>query len=91
MSKELENIKMNEELKALERIKAGHFIECDICDANWHKGCMCCRESIRKSEEIEIIEKSLKALEISKEKECLFRGLSETTQEEFDLLMEVLR
>jgi hypothetical protein len=38
----------------------------------------------------DIIDKQLKALEIIKEKECLFRGLSETTQEEFDLLREVL-
>ena len=40
--------------------------------------------------ELEIIEKELKALEIIKEKECLFNGLSGTTQEEFDLLKEVL-
>ena len=36
-----------------------------------------------------IIEKELKALEIIKNKKCLFKGLSETTQEEYDLLKEV--
>ena len=37
-----------------------------------------------------VIEKELKALEIIKKRECLFKGLSETTQEEYDLLKEVL-
>lgn len=36
------------------------------------------------------IEKELKALEIIKNKECIFKGLSETTQEEYELLKEVL-
>lgn len=40
---------------------------------------------------LDIIEKELKALEIIRDKECLFKGLSETTQEEFDLLMEALK
>lgn len=41
-------------------------------------------------EELDIIEKSLKALEIIKKRECLFKGLNETTQEEYDILKEVL-
>lgn len=40
--------------------------------------------------QIPIIEKELKALEIIKNKECIFKGLSETTQEEYELLKEVL-
>ena len=39
---------------------------------------------------IKVIEKELKALEIIRKRECLFKGLSETTQEEFNLLKEVL-
>lgn len=39
---------------------------------------------------IKVIEKELKALEIIRKRECLFKGLSETTQEEYDLLKEVL-
>ena len=39
---------------------------------------------------VKIIEKELKALEIIKNKECIFKGLSETTQEEYELLKEVL-
>lgn len=38
----------------------------------------------------EIIEKELKALEIIRKKDCLFSGLKYTTQEEYDLLKEVL-
>ena len=41
-------------------------------------------------EKIKIIEKELKALEIIKNKECIFKGLQDVTQEEFDLLKEVL-
>lgn len=39
----------------------------------------------------EIIEKDLKAFEIIKKRECIFRGLQDTTQEEYDLLREVLK
>ena len=41
-------------------------------------------------EDFSIVEKELIALEIIKKRECLFKGLSETTQEEYDLLKEVL-
>lgn len=34
--------------------------------------------------------KKLKALEIIKKRECLFKGLSEVTQEEYELLKEIL-
>ena len=34
--------------------------------------------------------KQLDAIEIIKKKECLFKGLSELTQEEYELLKEVL-
>lgn len=37
-----------------------------------------------------VVGKELQALEIIKKRECLFKGLSETTQEEYDLLKEVL-
>lgn len=36
------------------------------------------------------VEKSLLALEIIKNKECIFKGLQDVTQEEYDLLKEVL-
>lgn len=36
------------------------------------------------------IEKELKALEIIRNKECIFKGLQDVTQEEYDLLKEVL-
>lgn len=39
---------------------------------------------------LDTIEKELKALEIIKKKECIFKGLSETNQEEYELLKEVL-
>ena len=35
--------------------------------------------------------KAKKALEIIVKKECLFKGLSEVSQDEFDLLKEVLK
>ena len=38
----------------------------------------------------EPIEKELKVIEIIRNKNCLFNGLRETTQEEFELLKEVL-
>ena len=41
-------------------------------------------------EDFSIFEKELIALEIIKKRECLFKGLSETTQEEYNLLKEVL-
>ena len=42
-------------------------------------------------EQYKIIEKALKALEIIKKRECVYDGLSRTTQEEYNLLMEVLK
>ena len=39
---------------------------------------------------LDIIETALKALEIIKKRKCLFKGLSEVNQEEFDLLKEAL-
>ena len=35
--------------------------------------------------------KELKALEIIKNKECIFKGLQDVSQEEYDLLKEVLK
>ena len=43
------------------------------------------------SPEFELVKKALKALEVIKKRECLFKGLSETTQEEYDLLKEVVK
>lgn len=42
-------------------------------------------------EQFETIEKKIKALEIIKQRECIFKGLSETTQEELTFLLEVLK
>ena len=39
---------------------------------------------------IEEQKKELKALEIIKKKECIFKGLQDVTQEEYNLLKEVL-
>lgn len=59
---------MSKVLEALEKIKTGEFIECDICDANWSDGCMCCVKHLCRSQEIKAIEKELNALKIIKEK-----------------------
>lgn len=40
-------------------------------------------------QDVGYIEKELKALEIIKNKECIFKGLQDVTQEEYDLLKEV--
>ena len=42
------------------------------------------------SDNADIVEKELKAIEIIKNKDCLFKGLQDLTQEEYDLLKEVL-
>ena len=42
------------------------------------------------TKKLPIIEKELKALEIIKNKQCIFKGLQEVSQEEYDLLKEVL-
>jgi len=49
------------------------------------------RELLRKWVLDTCFPKELKVLEIIKKRECLFKGLSETTQEEYDLLKEVFR
>lgn len=46
------------------------------------------KETLRK---LYYIKKAIEALEIIKEKECLFKGLSEINKEEFHLLKEILR
>ena len=40
---------------------------------------------------LEIIENSLKALEIIVKRECIFKGLTEVSQDEYDLLKEYLK
>ena len=40
--------------------------------------------------DFDIIEKELKALEIIKNRQCIFYGLKYVSQEEYDLLKEVL-
>lgn len=78
---------MSKELKALERIKKGKFIKCDACDEKWHEGCMCCREHLSQSRDIEIIEKTLKAVDIINEKrvDALVVVLSKTYIEYNDM------
>ena len=69
---------MNKGLEALERIKQDMVYQLQLkgeCVVN---------------DNFYTVEKELKALEIIKKRECLFKGLSETTQEEYDLLKEVL-
>ena len=41
---EKENIKLK---KVIERIKS--LPNCDICDDNWHKGCMCLQNKLKKA------------------------------------------
>ena len=36
--------------KVIEKIK--NLPNCDICDANWHKGCMCLQNKLKKAFEI---------------------------------------
>lgn len=56
----------------LHNIENGHFIKCDVCDVNWHKGCMCCIEHLKNSEEINTIKQALlKSQEQEKENEIL--------------------
>ena len=48
------------------------------------------RKMIYDPHELEqIIEKELKALEIIKKRECLYKGLQEVSQKEYELLNEV--
>ena len=43
----------------LHNIVNGHFVKCEVCDVNWHKGCMCCIKHLRDSEEIKGVEQVL--------------------------------
>lgn len=52
--------------EAIENIRNGKFITCKICSNNynqWLTGCMCCRNELSKSKELDIIEKDLDRLE----------------------------
>lgn len=71
---------MNEALEAFEIIKNAPTIYVG-CGSNIYT---------RYPIECKLIEKALKALGIIKKRECIFKGLSETTQEEDDLLKEVV-
>ena len=66
---------MTKGLKALKRIALKDFVFNDDT-------CL---------EDIKTIEKELKALEIIKKRECVYKGLQEVTQEEYELLKEVLK
>ena len=49
--------------EALERIKLHQYIKCDVCDETMLKGCNCCNNELKNSEEFETIENDLKRLE----------------------------
>ena len=49
--------------EALERIKLHKYIKCKICDETMLKGCRCCNNELKNSEEFETIENDLKKLE----------------------------
>ena len=49
--------------EALERIKLHQYIKCDVCDEKMLKGCNCCNNELKNSEEFETIENDLKRLE----------------------------
>lgn len=49
--------------EALERIKLHQYVKCDVCDETMLKGCCCCNNELKNSEEFETIEKDLKKLE----------------------------
>lgn len=49
--------------EALERIKLHKYIKCEVCDETMLKGCCCCNNELKNSEEFETIEKDLEKLE----------------------------
>lgn len=49
--------------EALERIKLHEYIKCKVCDEKILKGCCCCNNELKNSEEFETIEHDLKRLE----------------------------
>ena len=53
--------------EALERIKLHKYIKCKECDETMLKGCRCCNNELKNSEEFETIEKDLEELEELKE------------------------
>ena len=53
--------------EAIEIIRNGGFITCKVCNNQWNTGCMCCRVSLSKSKELDIIEKDLAILDYIKE------------------------
>lgn len=49
--------------EAIERIKLHEYIKCKVCDEKMLKGCCCCNNELKNSEELETIENDLKRLE----------------------------
>lgn len=60
--------------EALERIKLHKYIKCKECDETMLKGCRCCNNELKNSEEFETIEKDLE------EKETAIKVLVEILQ-----------
>lgn len=60
--------------EALERIKLHKYIKCKECDETMLKGCRCCNNELKNSEEFETIEKDLE------EKETAIKVLVEVLQ-----------
>lgn len=50
--------------EALERIKLHQYIKCKVCDETMLKGCCCCNNELKNSEEFKTIEKDLEEKEI---------------------------
>ena len=63
----------------LHNIENGHFIKCDKCDVNWHKGCMCCIEHLKNSEEINTIKQAL--IQAEKDKKYIDKLLDESIKD----------
>ena len=49
--------------EALERIKLHKYIKCEVCDETMLKGCYCCNNELKNSEEFKTIEKDLEEKE----------------------------
>lgn len=95
---------MSKGLEALNDIKNKKVITCEVCDSKMHDGCLCCQKNYKRSEQIVIIEKELKALETIKKKRVdlyalviaydledyneMVNQVYELTQQEYDLLKE---
>ena len=60
--------------EALERIKLHQYVKCEECDETMLKGCCCCNNELKNSEEFKTIEKDLEEKEIYKSFKTFSKG-----------------